>query len=52
MIFGIVPDGVTGVRVTHASATVDVYARGNVFGGVLPFPYDEDDYPRVKLLRR
>jgi hypothetical protein len=50
VIFGTVPNGVTGVRVTHHDATVDVEARGNVFGGVLPFRYRERDVPRVELL--
>jgi hypothetical protein len=51
VIFGTVPDGVTGVRVEHHGATVDVPAHDNVFGGVLPFGYRAKDRPRVRLLR-
>jgi hypothetical protein len=51
MIFGTVPDGVTGVRVSHDGETTDVNAHGNVFGGALPFPYEVGDQPRVELLR-
>ena len=47
VIFGTVPDGVTGMRVGKH----DVDAHGNVFGGVLPFPYRTRDVPRVKPIR-
>jgi hypothetical protein len=51
VIFGVVPDGVTGARVTRRGATVEVDAHDNVFGGVLPFPYRVRDQTRVELLR-
>ena len=47
VVFGTARDGVTGVRVGRH----DVDAHGNVFGGVLPFPYRPRDVPRVKLIR-
>jgi hypothetical protein len=51
VIFGTLPDGVRGVRVRHHGATVDIHARGNVFGGLLPFSFRVRDVPRVELLR-
>lgn len=48
-IYGIVPDGVTGVRVTIDGETAEVAARDNVVGGVLPFPYR--DKSRVAYVR-
>jgi hypothetical protein len=50
-IYGIVPDGVTGVRVTVDGDTAEVEARENVAGGVLPFPYRDRDSPRVAYVR-
>lgn len=44
-IYGIVPDGVTGVRVTLKGKTVAVEARDNVVGGVLPFRY----HPKTRV---
>jgi hypothetical protein len=52
LIFGTVPDGVTSVRVMSNGATIDVEARGNVFGAVLPFRYPLSDPPRIAQLRR
>jgi hypothetical protein len=51
LIFGTVPDGVTRVRVTHGGATGVVPAHGNVFGGVLPFPYRERARAQVEFVR-
>jgi RNA polymerase sigma-70 factor (ECF subfamily) len=51
MMFGTVPDGVTGVRLTHRGETAVIAAHDNVFGGSLPWPYEVGDHPRVKLLR-
>lgn len=46
-IYGLVPDRVTGARVTIGSQTAEVDAGLNVIGGVLPFPYR--DHPRSKV---
>jgi DNA-directed RNA polymerase specialized sigma24 family protein len=51
MMFGTVPDGVTGVRLTHRGETAVIAAHDNVFGGSLPWPYEVGDQPRVELLR-
>ncbi len=51
VIFGTVADGVAGVRVKSPGATIDVGARGNVFGGVLPFRYPMSEPPRVTQIR-
>jgi RNA polymerase sigma-70 factor (ECF subfamily) len=49
-IYGTVPDGVTGARVTFRTLTAQVEARDNVVGGVLPFPWVSG--MRVELVRR
>ena len=49
-IYGVVPDGVTGARVTAGTRTAWVGARANVIAGVLPFPYA--DGVRVELVGR
>jgi hypothetical protein len=51
-IYGIVRDGVTGVRVTMRGEAAEVDARDNVVGGVLPFGYHDDDRTRVEYVRR
>jgi hypothetical protein len=51
VIFGVVAGDVTAARVTMRGKTAEVEARGNVFGGVLPFRYSDRDRPRVELLR-
>jgi hypothetical protein len=50
-IYGVVPDGVTRVRVTVGHVSGEVDARDNVVGGVLPFPYNERADTDVDLLR-
>ena len=50
-IYGVVPDGVTRVRVTIGDVSAEVEARDNVVGGVLPFPYRAEADTRVELLR-
>lgn len=50
-IFGIVPDGVSGARVTIAGLTEEVEARDNVIGAVLPFPYRDTAATRVAIVR-
>jgi hypothetical protein len=50
-IYGVVPDGVTRVRVTIDDVSGEVEARDNVVGGVLPFPYRPEADTRVELLR-
>jgi hypothetical protein len=50
-IYGVVPDGVTRVRVTIGDISGEVDARDNVVGGVLPFPYNETADTDVELLR-
>jgi hypothetical protein len=49
-IYGIVPHGVSRVRVTIAGETAEVGARDDVVGGVLPFPYRDGDDTRVEYL--
>jgi hypothetical protein len=49
-IYGVVPPGVTGARVTIGDATARVDARENVIGGVLPFPYHDGARTHVELL--
>jgi hypothetical protein len=49
VLYGVVPDGVTGARVTIGDRTAVVEARDNVVGGVLPFPY-EDHLPADVVL--
>jgi DNA-directed RNA polymerase specialized sigma24 family protein len=51
VIYGVVPDGVTAVRVTIDGVSGDVEARDNVVGGVLPFPFRDEAETRVELLR-
>jgi RNA polymerase sigma-70 factor (ECF subfamily) len=51
LIFGTVPDGVTGVRAVQGGRTAEVSAHDNVYGGVLPFPYQPGEKPRLELLR-
>jgi hypothetical protein len=51
MMFGTVPDGVTGVRVSQRGETAELNAHDNVFGGALPWAYEIGDRPRVELLR-
>ena len=48
-IYGTVPDGVTGARITFDTLAAEVRARDNVLAAVLPFPYD--DGAEVELLR-
>jgi hypothetical protein len=48
-IYGIVPDGVTGARVTIGGRSAEVEARDNVIAGVLPFPYEDESDTRVVL---
>jgi hypothetical protein len=50
-IYGVVPDGVTRVRVTIGEVSGEVDARDNVVGGVLPFPYSDTADTDVELLR-
>jgi hypothetical protein len=50
-IYGLVPDGVTRVRVTIDGETAEVEARDNVVGGVLPFPYRDGASTRVDHVR-
>jgi hypothetical protein len=50
-IYGVVPDGVTRVRVTIGDISGEVDARDNVVGGVLPFPYSDTADTDVELLR-
>jgi RNA polymerase sigma-70 factor (ECF subfamily) len=50
-IYGVVPDGVTRVRVTIGDVSAEVDARDNVVGGVLPFPYSDTVDTDVQLLR-
>jgi hypothetical protein len=50
-IYGVVPDGVTGARVSIGGQAAQASARENVVGGVLPFPYSDTAKTRVVLLR-
>ena len=50
VMFGVVPDGVTGVQVRSGGAVAEIPAHDNVFGGVLPFAYRMSDRPRAELL--
>lgn len=50
-IYGVVPDAVTGARVTIDGRTAKVDARDNVLAGVLPFPYRDTAKTRVELIR-
>jgi hypothetical protein len=50
-IYGTVPDGVTGARVTIDGQTAEVDASDNVVGGRLPFPYRDTSKTSVVLLR-
>jgi hypothetical protein len=52
VIYGTVPDGVTGARVTIGDRTDEVDAGDNVTGGVLPFPYRDGARTHVELIRR
>jgi hypothetical protein len=49
-IYGTVPDGVTGARVSLGTLAAEVRARDNVLAGVLPFPYAGS--AEVELMRR
>ena len=49
-IYGTVPDGVVGARVTYGTQVAELRARDNVLAGVLPFPYA--DSADVELIRR
>jgi hypothetical protein len=49
VIYGTVPDGVTGARVTLDTLAGEIRARDNVLAAVLPFPYDAG--AEVELLR-
>lgn len=51
-LYGTVPDGVTGARVTIDGRTAEVDASDNVVGGKLPFPYHDTSKTHVALLRR
>jgi len=49
-IYGVVPDGVTGARLTLDAATTEVDASGNVLAGVLPVPYGDGAEIRIEYL--
>ena len=51
-LFGIVPDGVTGERVTIDGQTGEVEADDNVVGGKLPFPYRDNAKIEVQPISR
>jgi hypothetical protein len=50
VIYGVVPDGTTGARVTIGGKTAEVDARANVVGGVLPFRYRDGARTDVALI--
>jgi hypothetical protein len=50
VIYGIVPDGTTGARVTIDGRTAEVAAGANVIGGVLPFAYRDGARIDVDLI--
>lgn len=52
VIYGTVPDGVSGARVTIGDLSAEVDADDNVIGGALPFPYRDGAQHRVELIRR
>jgi hypothetical protein len=50
-VYGLVPVGVTGARVTIGDLSAPVEARDGVIGGTLPFPYRDNARTSVRLVR-
>lgn len=50
-IYGVVPDGIIGARVTIGGRTAEAAARDNVVAGVLPFGYGDPARTEVELIR-